>query len=213
MSQDTAVPRPLTPADLGRAAEVMSRAFQSDPLFRFLLPDDAERARLSPRFFDLILSFAIHSGRAYGLSDPLEGVAVWTAPGHRTAPGAAMRGLLDGRPHRLLIRSLMLQAFRGRRILIETEMIHRRCAPDPHYYLEAIAVLPESQGRGLASRLIRPFLDRADAEDVSVYLETMAPENIGLYEHYGFRCVERYDAPGAALSVWAFYRPPAGSGG
>lgn len=51
------------------------------------------------------------------------------------------------------------------------------------------------QGRGVASRLIRPFLDRADSEHVGAYTETMTPSNVPLYEHFGFRCQEAYAVP------------------
>jgi len=33
-----------------------------------------------------------------------------------------------------------------------------------------------------------------------------APSNVGLYEHFGFRRVQQYAAPGTELGIWAFYR-------
>ncbi|MBZ0285130.1 MAG: GNAT family N-acetyltransferase [Anaerolineae bacterium] len=84
--------------------------------------------------------------------------------------------------------------------------MQKQYAPEPHYYLNTIAVLPEAQGKGLASQLIKPFLANADAEGVSVYTETMTPANVGLYEHYGFRVMEQYHVPQTDLSIWSFYR-------
>ena len=65
-------------------------------------------------------------------------------------------------------------------------------APEPHCYLQSIGVRPGYQGQGLASGLVRPFLDEADSRGISSYTETMTPSNVGLYEHFGFTCVEQY---------------------
>ena len=53
---------------------------------------------------------------------------------------------------------------------------------------------------------MRPFLDEADSRGISSYTETMTPSNVGLYEHFGFTCVEQYAVPGTELNIWAFYR-------
>jgi ribosomal protein S18 acetylase RimI-like enzyme len=80
-------------------------------------------------------------------------------------------------------------------------------APGPHLYLQTIGIRPEAQGQGLASRLIRPFLAEADRRGLPCYTETVTPENVGLYEHYGFRVVEMRHLPGLGLTLWGFYRP------
>ncbi|KAJ5766135.1 Acyl-CoA N-acyltransferase [Penicillium nucicola] len=59
----------------------------------------------------------------------------------------------------------------------------------PHYYLDMLAVHPSYQGRGLASRLLKWGLERADREGVEVYLSS-SPEGRPVYEKYGFRFLE-----------------------
>ncbi|KAJ5118057.1 uncharacterized protein N7443_003261 [Penicillium atrosanguineum] len=54
-----------------------------------------------------------------------------------------------------------------------------------HYYLEILAVDPAYQGRGLASKLLKWGLARADEEGVEVYLSS-SPEGRKVYEKYGF---------------------------
>ncbi|KAJ5157739.1 Acyl-CoA N-acyltransferase [Penicillium canariense] len=58
----------------------------------------------------------------------------------------------------------------------------------PHYYLEILAVHSSYQGRGLASKLLRWGLARADEEAVEVYLSS-SPDGRPLYQKYGFQAV------------------------
>lgn len=54
-----------------------------------------------------------------------------------------------------------------------------------------LGVHPSQQGRGLASKLLRWGLTRADAEGLEVYLSA-SPEGKPMYEKYGFRTVESF---------------------
>jgi ribosomal protein S18 acetylase RimI-like enzyme len=59
-----------------------------------------------------------------------------------------------------------------------------------HWYLEVVATRPEEQGKGAAGMLLRWGMQRADEERTEVYLEA-SPEGKPIYEHYGFKEVER----------------------
>jgi ribosomal protein S18 acetylase RimI-like enzyme len=197
-------PRQLTPADLDQAALVMSRAFCDDPLWQTLIPDRERRLRSLPNVFKATLALSIDNRRAYGVNTPLEGIAVWSEPGQSPA-----RLTLSTIPPflRLISGHLVLSAFRSREIFTLLHRLERQYAPEPHYYLQSLGVLPEAQGQGLASQLIRPFLEQADARRLGTYVETMTPSNVSLYEHYGFRCMERCRVPRTGLEIWALLRP------
>ncbi|OQD89045.1 hypothetical protein PENANT_c003G03746 [Penicillium antarcticum] len=57
--------------------------------------------------------------------------------------------------------------------------------------LDMLAVHPSHQGRGLASKLLKWGLARADDEGVEVYLSS-SPEGKPVYEKYGFRDLESF---------------------
>jgi len=195
--------RPLGLADVNRAVLVESRAFQNDPLWEYIIPDAAERARWMPRFYEVFMRTWAASGQLYGVGDSLEGIAVWSKPGQKDLEFGRLvgNGFL-----KLVFSPFLVQFIRAGRIFSRFEAMQKQYAPEPHYYLNTIAVLPEAQGKGLASQLIKPFLAKADAEGVSVYTETMTPANVGLYEHYGFQVMEQYRVPQTDLSIWSFYR-------
>lgn len=54
-----------------------------------------------------------------------------------------------------------------------------------------LGVHPSQQGRGLASKLLKWGLSRADAEGVETYLSA-SPEGKPMYEKKGFRVVESF---------------------
>jgi ribosomal protein S18 acetylase RimI-like enzyme len=54
------------------------------------------------------------------------------------------------------------------------------------WYLEVLSVRPESQRRGLGTRLLEPILERADRDGMPCCLETSDPSNVAYYERFGF---------------------------
>jgi len=58
-----------------------------------------------------------------------------------------------------------------------------------------------------ASRLVKPFLEMADAQRIMMYTDTVIHSNVALYEHFGFECVEEKAIPGTGITVWTLRRP------
>jgi ribosomal protein S18 acetylase RimI-like enzyme len=196
--------RLLSIADLGRATEVASRAFYSFPLWRYLLKDDTKRAKLLPKFYRAFLAYGIHRGQVYGVSNPVEGVAMWSFPSQQKI---AIRGLVNVDFLQLFFGSSLIPALKSVRIFAKFEPMQKRYAPEHHFQLRSVAVSSDCQGKGLASKLIKPFLAQADEHAMSVYTETTALFNVGFYEHFGFECKEQLPIEGTGLIISALYRP------
>ena len=107
----------------------------------------------------------------------------------------------------LLLTFYTLGFLRARPALRQIERMHKQYASEPHYYLDNLAVLPGAQGKGFASELLRPILATAEEQKVMVYTDTVTRSNVGLYEHFGFQCVEECRVAGTGLTVWALRRP------
>lgn len=189
--------------DLETAVSIQSRAFQNDPLWQYLYPELDKRNRYLPLFYRAFLRAAIQQQQAVGVAEPLAGIAVWSRP----QQSFDFSQFLNRSSLRLFFSPFALAFIRAGKIFGRFETMQKQYAPTPHYYLNTISVLPEAQGQGLASQLIRPFLPLADDQSVGVYTETMTPANVALYEHFGFHCMEEYQVPGTTLRQWAFYRP------
>jgi ribosomal protein S18 acetylase RimI-like enzyme len=196
--------RLLALADVEPAAQVIAQAFVDDPLCAFMLPFKKTRIKTLVKFFRVYGELSIPMQRAFGAGDPLLGVAYWIAPGQADL-SIGLKSI--GKLLPLLFTSYPVGFVRARAILRQTDALHQKYAPMPHFYLDNIGVLPSARGQGIASRLIRPFLEMADAQNVIAYTDTVTPANVGLYQHFGFECVEESPIPGTGVTVWALRRP------
>jgi RimJ/RimL family protein N-acetyltransferase len=86
--------------------------------------------------------------------------------------------------------------------------LHRCQAPDPHWYLAIVGVEPAARGRGLAGQILRPMLDRLDADRLPAYLETGNPRNLTYYPRFGFEVVGAVENPSTGLTFWGMRRDP-----
>ena len=189
------------------AAQVLSRAFQSDPLFVYLMPNAEVRAVVTPAFFGVVAAYA----QAYGVLDLAPdgaGAACWLRPGQTSPKVRQMLRL--GWPPRRLWRALFLFGARRMRQLMAisgyAEEQHRRAMPGEHWYLWAFGVDPERQRQGVGGRLLQVGLDRADAERKPCYLETNNVLNVSFYQKRGFKVVNHGQAAGHEVTFWAMRR-------
>jgi GNAT superfamily N-acetyltransferase len=198
--------RPLAASERAEVLAVVSRAFWHDPLADFFSRDLLHEYRLLPLVFAPTLdelrrpggheSVAEHEGRP-------RAYAGWLEPGTlpRSNAGEARRAL----------RSLPgFARFRQRtkaiRLLLEVDRHHPR---EPHWYLALLATDPSAQGRGLASALLAPVLERCDREGTLAYLETQKEANVSWYARAGFT-VDRKIALAGTPPIWCLRREPKG---
>jgi ribosomal protein S18 acetylase RimI-like enzyme len=195
--------RILTLADVEQAAKVVSQAFVDDPLTSFMLPFRASRVRTLLKFFRVYGEINIKNGRGYGVGEPLQGVAFWKSP-QQDSLSVSVKSLGKFLP--LLLTMYPIGYLRAKPILTEIERLHQKHAEGPHFYLDNLAVLPTARSQGLSSRLIRPFLELADVQQVIAYTDTVTKSNVPLYEHFGFQCVEASAVNGTGITVYALRR-------
>ena len=197
--------RLLTTADIQRTTEIMAQAFYDDPAWSYVVPQAEQRQASLALLFRRFVALYIRNQQAYGVGDPLQGIAVWSVPNQRSI---SPLGFLSLDLFKLLLTPGMLAASkRSLQIGRVTETLKKQYVDQPCYYLEGLAVAPEARGQGLASKLVRPFLARADAQALSVYLDTFKEANVPIYEHYGFVCRKQHAVPELGLQIWLLQRP------
>jgi ribosomal protein S18 acetylase RimI-like enzyme len=78
--------------------------------------------------------------------------------------------------------------------------------PEPHWYLDMVAVAPAHQGRGIGSALLGTVHERADADRWPTGLVTFQPRNLPLYARLGYEQVGVGPDPITGLDFWCFRR-------
>lgn len=185
------------------AAETLARAFSDYTLLRTYFPDKSRREQVARYFFLVPVYLGLSQGEAYATSERFEGVAVWLPSGRYPV---SSWGLMRAVPLPVLFSFGRHGGAKLGRVGRHLDATHRRLAPFPHWYLQVLGVAPEHQGQGHASRLLRPVLARLDAEHARCYLETLNEPNVRMYEHFGFKVVERDPIPGTDFVSWAMLR-------
>jgi GNAT superfamily N-acetyltransferase len=138
--------------DIPRLKAVLAEAFFEDPVLGWLMPNDTKRRARMRRFFAIELRYlALPRGQVWTTAD-LTGAALSLPPGAWRVPLRAT--LLEG------------GAFGGRlsRAARLGAAIEQRHPREPHHYIRDVGILPEMQGKGLGSALMRPTLERSDRE-------------------------------------------------
>ncbi|MGE5596632.1 MAG: GNAT family N-acetyltransferase [Hyphomicrobiales bacterium] len=180
---------------------VMARAFDDDPFANWACAQDARRSR---RIYDF-MSFALEKltfphGDVYTTGD-IQGGAFWTPPGKWKL------GLLQ----QLLALPDFARSTGWRRIptvISGINGVEKKHPKQPHYYLLALGVEPELQGRSIGTQLMRPVLERCDHEGIPAYLESSKERNVPLYERNGFRVTEEIVLPKGGPKLWLMWRDP-----
>ena len=69
-----------------------------------------------------------------------------------------------------------------------------------------LSVRKDAQGKGIASKLMRPMLTFCDNEKMVAYLETNKESNVSLYKHYGFELKKEEVIPKTNVTHYAMVR-------
>jgi ribosomal protein S18 acetylase RimI-like enzyme len=197
--------RKMTVSEIEPVGCALARAFFDDPHMCWIARDDINRMRKLERgFATFIRRVWLPQAESY-THERVIGAAHWMPPGTWHRGVFAQLALLPA-----VVRDVRRHTPRLLKLLTFEEGKHPR--QPPHWYLAAIGVAPEWQGRGFGSALMRPVLERCDGDGVPAYLEASTPRSRALYERHGFKVVEecRYADDGPPL--WRMWREPIGSG-
>ncbi|MFW6080025.1 MAG: GNAT family N-acetyltransferase [Gemmatimonadota bacterium] len=191
---------------LGRA---MARAFRDEPNTAYMVPDPGRREAALAWFFG---SFVVRLGLRYGevwAETGGGGGAVWMRPGASASSWGAMRAGLLAMPLHFGLSGTRRAAALGGRV----EQVRASIAPPSHWYLMALGIDPDAQGRGLAAATIRSVLARADADAAPCYLETFRETTTHWYRRFGFHVVHTDAVPDDGPRFWCMTREPREPGG
>ena len=77
---------------------------------------------------------------------------------------------------------------------------------EPHFYLFAIGVRPNDQGKGIGGKLMTAGLEIVDKASMPVYLESSKEINVPFYRRFGFEVTEKLVPSKDAPPLWPMWR-------
>ena len=139
--------RPSRKTDVRALSRTLGRAFYEDPVMRWMLPDDAQRATGLPRTFAAITRRHFLAGGGVEVATNGSGVGAATL---WDPPGRWKQSRLEGL---LMMPSYLLatggRTARGRQV---GELMKKQHPEEPHWYLAVIGSDPTVRGVASAGR-------------------------------------------------------------
>ncbi len=156
----------------------MIMAFSSDPFIRWLFPNPHDYLKNFSIWMEEFISTGLPAKGVYA-DEEVSGSAIWHPPGIHLDPESLGSTISDIPPDRVETALKLFDIF---------GTFH----PDEdHWYLAFLGVDPLKHGKGLGSNILKKTLEKIDQEGVVAYLESSNPQNISLYERYGFEIIEK----------------------
>ena len=170
--------RRATLADVDRIKKILLVSFKNDPHVTWLLEESKSKFKLKV-LIDYVVDQTIRRGEMY-LSDDNNAVALWDFErSERMSFHYIWRNLAF--LIQIGIKSVV-------RIVKSEAQVHNNFREYPRYcHLYMIGVLPEAQGKGLASTLMNPMIQRMKEKSIPVFLETANLRNVDIYKKKGFK--------------------------
>lgn len=187
--------------DIETLGRVLADAFTDDPVWRWLIPEQAShRRRRLETFFSAMAGSYVRRGKHAYLAGGDAAGALWAAPeaGWALPPAEILRQTPAA------LRSFGPRTLRALRSQLQVESRH---PGEPcHWYLGYLGTSCARQGQGLGGRLLDEVLDTADSQHQAGYLESSNERNLTLYERKGFQIVEQIRLLGSGPTVWRMWR-------
>ena len=192
--------------DLKRLAEVAADAYCDYPLHNWFTKGKYDK-KASKLIMQISLKTMIKDAIIYADSPEINGFAVWLPfgfTGSKTLPFLFDGGL------ELIFHSGF--GIIGRLLTYETYAMNLKKEFTDNYdwYLYNLSIKKDAQGKGIASKLMRPMLKFCDDERMVAYLETNKDSNVSLYKHYGFDLKKEEIIPKTPVTHYAMVRYPKG---
>ncbi len=190
--------RVATERDLEPVTQVLTGAFETDPLWSWAFPsrDDLET------WWRFNVRSALRFPWVWILGD-FAAVSIWIPPG-----ASELTADEEAQVEPLLTELIGSRAPQVIELLERFDSSHPE--RPPHYYLSLLGTDPSRRGHGHGMALLEHNLATIDAQGLPAYLESSNASNDPRYERRGFRRHGEFARPDGQLTVATMWREPGG---
>jgi ribosomal protein S18 acetylase RimI-like enzyme len=183
--------------DLNAVIATLTESFFGDPLMSWAFPETSIRAQRLSTLWRFMAEYVYLPGGVCTTTEDHSAVALWRDPSNlrseefRDSRGVEFFEAMHGDMDRL---SAMGRA------------MGEHHPEEPHWYLLAVGVLPQHQGRGLGGDLLTHTLSDLLPSDMPAYLEATSSRSRALYRRLGFEEISEFSAEDSP-PIWGMWYP------
>ena len=186
--------RTASSSDETSVLDVMTLAFSTDPIMRWLFPQPHKYLEGFPRLTRAYGGKSFAHQSAF-VAEQYAGAAMWLPPTVHFDEQAMGEMAVE-----LIPQNIQADAFG---LLSEMPKFHPK---EPHWFLAVIGVDPARQNQGQGSALMEHALRACDREHLPAYLESSNPRNLTLYRKHGFEVIATLQK-GSSPPMFPMIRP------
>lgn len=191
---------PAKRADREAVVDLLSRAFDRDPIVNYIVRSDAQRASGLRAFFGMWFDLRDVSSGEVMTSEAYRGAMLWM-PSERVHASLFDRARITSDFVRCVGVSRVAKMLR---FFSKVEDSHPK---EPHVYVQFIGTDSASRGSGLAYAYLQHAIQFADECSRPIYAETSNPNNLPIWAKAGLVEDGVLEFGEGAPSIWQMKRP------
>lgn len=171
-------------SDKELVVDILTKSFDTNKSVNYVVRQGKNREKRIKALMNYSFETCWNNGEIY-LSDDRKGALLFLLP-HKKKP--LLKGIVNDL--RLIFEAIGLS-----RVLkvLKKEAAVKKFHPRKYLYLWYLGVLPQFQGAGIGSSLLRELICLSSALKLPVYLETSTEQNLPFYKRFNFSIYKELD--------------------
>lgn len=185
----------MNKSDKNHIIEILTDSFQDNQSTNFVVKQDRKRAK---RFRSLI-EYSIFYGEKFGhifLSEDKKSCYIILDTSKKKLTLSSMFWDL-----RLVLKCIGIS--RVGKVMKREALIKNHHPKEGFIHLWYIGVSPAAQGKGQGTKLMQKIIEKAQAQNKKIYLETSTQRNFKFYVSFGFKEVVRLEQLGYSIRMYS----------